>query len=114
MTIDVLYDTIRRRQSEIPESGIQEYNVSSPAYLSRKSSFFGAGIKPLSLLPTNCIILLKKDALVESLDKALAEVTKDELPTNIIFIMGPSRTADIELITVLGVHGPQNVHVVLY
>ncbi|MBQ9292429.1 MAG: lactate utilization protein C [Campylobacter sp.] len=68
----------------------------------------------LSLLPTNCIILLKKDALVESLDKALAEVTKDELPTNIIFIMGPSRTADIELITVLGVHGPQNVHVVLY
>ncbi|MBP3224358.1 lactate utilization protein C [Campylobacter sp. VBCF_05 NA6] len=68
----------------------------------------------LSLLPTNCIILLRKNALVESLDKALAEVTKDELPTNINFIMGPSRTADIELITVLGVHGPRNVHVVLY
>ena len=68
----------------------------------------------LSLLPTNCIILLKKGALVESLDKALTEVTKDELPANIVFIMGPSRTADIELITVLGVHGPRNVHVVLY
>ncbi|MDD7346594.1 LUD domain-containing protein, partial [Helicobacter sp.] len=36
------------------------------------------------------------------------------LPTNIIFVAGPSRTADIELQTVFGVHGPRVVYVVLY
>ncbi|PIE59295.1 MAG: lactate utilization protein C [Desulfobulbus propionicus] len=69
----------------------------------------------LSLLPTHCIMLLEKSAIVESLNDAFVEIKKEKsLPSNILFIIGPSRTSDIELQVVLGVHGPQNVHVILY
>lgn len=70
----------------------------------------------LSLAPTLCIILLKKENIVKSLAQALNLVKKENeiLPNNILFIAGPSRTADIELITVFGVHGSQKVHIILY
>lgn len=70
----------------------------------------------LSLAPTLCIILLKKENVVRSMSEAFALVKKENevLPNNILFIAGPSRTADIELITVFGVHGSQKVHLVLY
>ena len=36
-----------------------------------------------------------------------------ELPSNLALITGPSRSADIEQIIALGVHGPLEVRVVL-
>lgn len=70
----------------------------------------------MSLAPTLCIMLLKKEDIVGSLAEALNLVKKENpsLPSNILFIAGPSRTADIELITVFGVHGSQKVHIILY
>ena len=61
-------------------------------------------------------MLLKKEDVVQSLAEALNLVKSEnaELPSNILFIAGPSRTADIELITVFGVHGSQKVHLLLY
>ncbi len=52
-----------------------------------------------------------------AIKKAQANATQSAagaLPSNVLFIAGPSRTADIELITVFGVHGSQKVHLILY
>ncbi|MBX7491109.1 LutC/YkgG family protein [Helicobacter turcicus] len=70
----------------------------------------------LSLAPTLCIMLLEKKNVVGSLAEALNLVKSENsvLPSNLLFIAGPSRTADIELITVFGVHGSQKVHLLLY
>lgn len=71
-----------------------------------------------SLVVKTCIILLHKDSIVPNLFSAFKILKTSgqdsRLPTNIVFLAGPSRTADIELQTVFGVHGPQNVYVVLY
>lgn len=70
----------------------------------------------LSLAPMLCMVLLKKENVVKSLSEALNLVKKENeiLPSNILFIAGPSRTADIELVTVFGVHGSQKVYVIFY
>ncbi|WP_291950458.1 lactate utilization protein C [Campylobacter sp.] len=70
----------------------------------------------LSLAPMLCVILLKKENVVKSISEALNLVKRENeiLPSNILFIAGPSRTADIELITVFGVHGSQKAHIIFY
>jgi len=72
----------------------------------------------LSSLTRVHIALLEEDSIVEKLSK-LSLVMRDLLDSkkkskpSITFIGGPSRTSDIELKSVLGVHGPHEVHVVL-
>lgn len=70
----------------------------------------------LSLTPKVCIILVNKERIVKSIASALNSIKQEEgrLPTNVVFIAGPSRTADIELVPVLGVHGSQIAYVVVY
>ncbi|QDY61207.1 lactate utilization protein C [Helicobacter pylori] len=72
----------------------------------------------LSLITLNCIILLKKESIVRNLSEGVQALKNQSqngaLPTNMLLIGGPSRTADIELKTVFGVHGPQKVAVILY
>lgn len=71
-----------------------------------------------SLVVTNCIILLKRENIVANLFEAFKILKtsgiNEDLPTNIVFLAGPSRTADIELKTVFGVHGPRDIKIIIY
>ena len=62
------------------------------------------------------IVIAHKNQLVDYLEKAYAgilEKYKDNFPSQIALITGPSRTADIEKTLVLGAHGPKELHVFL-
>lgn len=65
-----------------------------------------------SLLPPVHIALLPHARILANLGEALKTIGRP-LPPTITFVTGPSRTADIELQLVVGVHGPRELHVVV-
>ena len=70
-----------------------------------------------SCLPRVHIAIVSTTRLVEKLTDA-TQYLKTNLQTDepcvISFVSGPSRTSDIEMKQVLGVHGPHEVHVILF
>lgn len=75
--------------------------------------------RSVSLLPPVHIALLKPSEIIPGLDELFPLLADNYAKSNgcldsaLTFITGPSRTADIELTLVVGVHGPQELHVVL-
>jgi L-lactate dehydrogenase complex protein LldG len=68
-----------------------------------------------SLLPDTHIAVLRKSRIVRSMEDGwdLLRRERGSLPRQVAFVSGPSRTADIEMTLVLGIHGPYRVHVLL-
>lgn len=67
-----------------------------------------------SLLPPVHVAILRRDLVYPTLSDFLARHPRiDEQGSNLVFISGPSRTADIEMTLTRGVHGPGEVHAVL-
>jgi L-lactate dehydrogenase complex protein LldG len=68
-----------------------------------------------SLLPPVHIALLPRHRLYPSLPAFLAaNSTAASDGSNLVFITGPSRTADIELTLSMGVHGPKEIHAIIF
>jgi L-lactate dehydrogenase complex protein LldG len=71
--------------------------------------------RSLSLLPPVHVAVAERSQLLPDLFDLFAEGrwTEEALPSGLTLITGPSKTGDIELRLVTGVHGPGVLHVVL-
>ena len=68
----------------------------------------------ISLLPPVHIAVVPRERLLTGLDELLTVVPRPaEVTSSMVLITGPSRTGDIELTLVRGVHGPGTIHVVI-
>jgi L-lactate dehydrogenase complex protein LldG len=77
----------------------------------------GRGRTP-TVLPPRLIAIITLDQLLPNIEGWLARERAEGLSVmrdsaNVAFVTGPSRTGDIEMVLVLGVHGPGEVHVIV-
>lgn len=68
----------------------------------------------VSLVPPVHIAIIEASRIVGTLSEALKMLRNGkEISSTVTFITGPSRTADIELTLTIGVHGPQELYVIV-
>lgn len=74
--------------------------------------------RSICLLPIGHIALLRKSDIFPYMTQLMDDweekaAAGEKMPSNYTFITGPSNTADIELVRVVGVHGPIHASVIL-
>ena len=68
----------------------------------------------MSLVPSIHIAVLDADSIFNTFCEAIqTQSWPDKMPTNVLLISGPSKTADIELVLAFGVHGPKELVVLI-
>ncbi len=68
----------------------------------------------ISLLPPVHVAIIESSRILTGLDELLSLTPLPaDLSSSMVFITGPSRTADIEQILIRGVHGPGEIHVII-
>ena len=75
-----------------------------------------AGGRALSVLPPHHVVIATEDQLVATMNDGYSILRSrytNHWPSFISFITGPSRTADIERVLVLGAHGPKRLTILL-
>lgn len=66
-----------------------------------------------SLLPPVHLVMLPESRIVPSIFEWSRQLPA-ALPSNVVLVSGPSKTADIEQTLVVGVHGPKRLIVIVY
>lgn len=73
----------------------------------------------LNLLPDTHVVLLRRSRIVGSYEdgwdrlRAARADAATPMPRTVLFVTGPSRSADIEQTLQLGAHGPRRLHILL-
>jgi L-lactate utilization protein LutC len=67
--------------------------------------------KALSLVPNVHVAIVQPKDFLPDLVDLFQKLTKEGVGSNVTLITGPSRTADIEMELVTGVHGPNTVQI---
>lgn len=122
----VAADEKLRRQlkdaSDLPTNAVElsEFDVGitrADCVIARTGSLFiqsaTSGGRQLSVLPPVHVAVATRSQVVPSLGDVLQRFGSDDESSFGTFISGPSRTADIEKVLVLGAHGPRRLVVLL-
>jgi L-lactate dehydrogenase complex protein LldG len=73
-----------------------------------------SGPRSTGLLPPAHLVILDEDAIVPGFEELMTELGRlAREASHLVLITGPSRTSDIEMTTVRGVHGPERVIVLV-
>jgi L-lactate dehydrogenase complex protein LldG len=81
--------------------------------------FSGPGrFRATSLLPPVHIAVIRRSQILPNLEQWVVEQRADDLrsfrnTSNIVIISGPSRTSDIAMQPILGMHGPGELHILI-
>jgi L-lactate utilization protein LutC len=124
-------------EGPLAEAGLEVFSVSSLPAGQEREAFFTADVgvsgadsllaetgavalvsrtnqpRAVSLLPPVHIVVATREQILPDLFDLFADRWAEGLPACLSLITGPSKTGDIELKLVTGVHGPGEVHVVL-
>ncbi len=70
--------------------------------------------RTVTLLPPTYVAVVPAEKVLRTVPEAIEKYARDgELPANVVFHTGPSRSGDIEMEIFVGMHGPGDVHVIL-
>ena len=69
--------------------------------------------RSVTLLPPAHVAVVPVDRVLRTVPEAIGKYSNGNVPANLCFHTGPSRSGDIEMTLAIGVHGPGEVHVVL-
>ena len=104
----------------LPSGDFAQYTASitgADALSARTGSLFitssREGGRRLSVLPPIHIVLARESQLIETTAPWLSTLPEDDSWSVATIVSGPSRTADIEKILVLGAHGPKRLILIM-
>lgn len=69
--------------------------------------------RTVTLLPPTYVAVVAAEKVLPTVPEAIEKYGGGALPANVCFHTGPSRSGDIEMSLVVGMHGPGDVHVIL-
>ncbi|HZB82880.1 MAG TPA: lactate utilization protein [Rubrobacteraceae bacterium] len=70
--------------------------------------------RTVTLLPPTYVAVIAAGKVLRTVSDAIERYAEqDEMPANVCFHTGPSRSGDIEMSLAIGVHGPGEVHVIV-
>ncbi len=70
--------------------------------------------RTVTLLPPTYVAVVTAEKVLRTVPEAIEKYAGDgELPANVVFHTGPSRSGDIQMEIFVGMHGPGDVHVIL-
>lgn len=69
--------------------------------------------RSVTLLPPVHVAVVPVGRVLSTVPEAIGKYSNGNVPANLCFHTGPSRSGDIEMTLSIGVHGPGEVHVVL-
>jgi L-lactate dehydrogenase complex protein LldG len=106
--VDLVSPTADKREIALCDLGITEADYLLPETGTLVLTSSAEKPRAVSLLPPIHLAIVHPEMLRPDLHQVFAQAKNSPY---LVFITGPSRTADIELTVTLGVHGPKSLHV---